>query len=166
MRIIGVRRDPSKGGEHVDEVRGPEELIDVLKAAHYAILALPITAQTYRLIGAAELAALGPDGYLINIARGNIVDEAALRDALATSRLAGFASDVWWNYTDSFPATYHFPTPSRTGVHLMDRIVGSGDQAGNADDVLARDLEFGIRSLGEYQRDDPLTLEVDLMRGY
>lgn len=166
MRVIAVRSDPSKDAKHVDAVHGPDALIDVIREADFVILALPITAHTEGLIGREQLAACKPGAFLINIARGNIIDESALAQALSDGRLGGYASDVWWNYTNSFPATYHFPVPSRTGIQHLESVVGSGDQGSNAEGVLQRVIEFGTRSLAEFQAGAPLSLEVGLARGY
>jgi phosphoglycerate dehydrogenase-like enzyme len=166
MNIIAVRRNPDRGGKNVSAVYGADRLHYALAQADYTVLAVPITNKTTAMIGEAELAACKPGSCLVNVARGNLIDEGALRRALDSGALAGFASDVWWNYTNSFPATYHFPTPSRTGLHLLDSVVASGDQAGNADDVLERDIEYGSRSLGEFQAGQSPTLRVDLGEGY
>jgi len=71
---------------------------DLTKLAGWAdilILLLPGSAQTARIVDAAVLDALGPDGYLVNIARGVVVDEAALLEALEQRRIAGAALDVF-----------------------------------------------------------------------
>lgn len=166
MRVIGIRRDPRNPCKHVDTVYGPDQLLEVIGAADFMILALPITPETDRMFGKRELAAFKPGSLLVNVARGNIVDEGALCEALTSGGLRGFASDVWWNYTNAFPATYHFPVPSRTGVHLHDSVLGSGDQANNAEGVREQDIEFGLRTLREFQHGEPLSLEVDLKLGY
>lgn len=70
-------------------------LTDVLEAADIAVLAVPATPETRHLIGAAELGALGAAGYLINIARGDVVDEAALVEALKSRTIAGAGLDVY-----------------------------------------------------------------------
>jgi lactate dehydrogenase-like 2-hydroxyacid dehydrogenase len=118
------------------------------------------------MIGRAEFAAMKRGSYLVNIARGNLVDEGALHEALHDGTLAGFASDVWWNYVNAFPATYHFPAPSRTGLHLLDSVVASGDQGGNADGVRELDIEYGARSLAEFHRGETPELVVSLDEGY
>ena len=70
-------------------------LAETLAAADFAVIAVPGGAGTHHLIGAAELDALGPDGILVNIARGDVVDEAALIDALASGRIKAAGLDVY-----------------------------------------------------------------------
>lgn len=86
---------PSRSGSPpVDGVRFTSDLHELLHAADIASLHLPLTPETHHLIGSAELAALGPQGVLINTSRGALVDEAALVDALHTGALGGAALDV------------------------------------------------------------------------
>jgi phosphoglycerate dehydrogenase-like enzyme len=66
----------------------------LLPEADYVVLACPLTQETENLIDAAALALMKPAAYLINVARGRVVDEAALVEALATKRIAGAALDV------------------------------------------------------------------------
>ena len=70
-------------------------LSDLLESVNIAVLAVPATPQTRHMIGAAELKALGRHGYLVNIARGDIVDEAALVEALKSRTIAGAGLDVY-----------------------------------------------------------------------
>ena len=81
--------DPHVPGMQVDR------LTDLLESADIAVLAVPATPQTRHLIGAAELRALGPKSYLVNIARGDVVDEAALVEALKAGTIAGAGLDVY-----------------------------------------------------------------------
>ena len=92
--------------------------------------------------------------------------ERALHEALTQGRLAGYASDVWWTYTNSFPATYHFPIPSRTGLHKLANVVASGDQASNVDAVKERILEMGAESLAAFARGEAMPRAIDLDLGY
>ncbi len=71
------------------------KLDELLPACDYVSLHLPLTPETRGLIGAASLGLMKPEGVLIQAARGGIVDEAALADALATGRLRGAALDVF-----------------------------------------------------------------------
>ncbi|MEM1064014.1 MAG: D-glycerate dehydrogenase [Pseudomonadota bacterium] len=72
-----------------------EALPELLGVADIVVLAVPATPDTHHLIGAAELAAMKPEGFLINIARGDVVNEAALTDALEGGRIAGAGLDVY-----------------------------------------------------------------------
>ena len=68
---------------------------ELLRDADHLVLVLPYTAESHHAIGAAELASMKPTATLTNIARGGIVDDAALADALAAGRLAAAALDVF-----------------------------------------------------------------------
>ncbi|MEJ8840171.1 NAD(P)-dependent oxidoreductase [Ramlibacter sp. AN1133] len=91
MRVLGVRRTPAPDTELVRHVT----LQQALAQADYLVLACPLTEQTRGLVGAAEFAQLKPGARLVNVARGPVVDEAALVDALRSGRLAGAALDVF-----------------------------------------------------------------------
>ena len=71
------------------------ELDAMLEQADVAVVAVPGGAGTRHLIGAAQMTALGPRGYLVNIARGDVVNEAALIEALVQGRIAGAGLDVY-----------------------------------------------------------------------
>ena len=70
-------------------------LEEVLATADVAVIAVPATPQTHHLVNAKALAAMRPESYLVNIARGDIVEEAALIDALQAGRIAGAGLDVY-----------------------------------------------------------------------
>jgi phosphoglycerate dehydrogenase-like enzyme len=93
MRVIGLRRNPAAGGS-ADRVCAMSELGAVLPQADFVALTCPLTAETEKLIDAAALGLMKPGAYLVNLARGRCVDEAALIDALASRRIAGAGIDV------------------------------------------------------------------------
>ena len=94
VRVIGVSRRgaPVAGVERVYSARARGR---ALAAADWVVLTVPLTAASRGLIGAAELAVMKPTAWLINIARGPIVDEAALLDALRRRAIAGAVLDVF-----------------------------------------------------------------------
>ena len=94
MRVIGLRRDPAAGQGAADAVHGMGELKPLLPEVDFVALTCPLTAETERLIDAEALARMKPLAYLVNVARGRVVDGAALVEALAARQIAGAAIDV------------------------------------------------------------------------
>jgi phosphoglycerate dehydrogenase-like enzyme len=96
MRVVGTSRtvERSSAVPCVDVVFPLSELAALAETADYLVLAIPHTPQTERLIGRPVLAAMKPGAVLINVARGSVVDEPAMIDALRGGRLGGAALDV------------------------------------------------------------------------
>jgi len=103
MRVIAIRRDPSKGAGAADKVVGEDALLGMLPQADFVALTCPLTPRTENLIDAKALAAMKPSVYLINVARGKVVNEPALVEALNQKRIAGAALDCVWE--EPLPAT-------------------------------------------------------------
>src|SRR5918999_3214722 len=96
MRVIGIKRDLSRGKGAADAVVAQDKLLEVLPGADFVALTCPLTPETEKLIDARALAAMKPSAYLINVARGRVVDEPALVDALEKGGIAGAAVDCVW----------------------------------------------------------------------
>ena len=94
MHVIGVRRDPMAGAGGADEVFATRDLPGLLPRADVVVLACPLTPETERLLDRQALAVMKPTATLINVARGKVVDEAALVAALAEGRIAAAGIDV------------------------------------------------------------------------
>ncbi len=94
MTVYGISSSPRRP-EGFDEVFARDEIQRGAALADFLVLIVPHTPQTENLIDAAVIAAMKPDAYLINVARGGVLDEGALRDALHERRLAGAALDVF-----------------------------------------------------------------------
>jgi phosphoglycerate dehydrogenase-like enzyme len=94
MNVIGLKRDPSQGGKEADSVHGMAGLKKLLPLADFVALTCPLTPETENVIGTDELALMKSSSYLINVARGRCVDEAALIAALQKKQIAGAALDV------------------------------------------------------------------------
>lgn len=95
LRVIGIRRSPQQAGDPVDELHPPQQLAALLPRADWLVLAAPLTADTRGLIDAAMLARLPAGAHVINVARGEIIDETALVAALRDGRLGGAYLDVF-----------------------------------------------------------------------
>lgn len=113
MTVCAVRRHAAEPADRgVALLGGPEMMAAVLRRADYVVIAMPATAETKGAIGRRELALMKPTAFLVNVARAEIVDEAALYDALASRTIAGAALDVWYRYPEEagprMPATRPF----------------------------------------------------------
>ena len=94
MRVLYHKRtpDPEAAGRVGAEYRAKA---DLLRESDFVVLSIPLTEETRHLIGAAELALMKPTAFLVNVARGPVVDEAALGEALRSKRIAGAGLDVF-----------------------------------------------------------------------
>jgi phosphoglycerate dehydrogenase-like enzyme len=115
-------------------------LDDLLAASDFVLLSLPHSPESDRIIGARELALMRPDAYLVNIARGPLVDEAALVDALSSGRLRGAGLDVFVEE----PVPYDHPLLALDNVILTPHIGGGtgGARVNQMSDVLANVVRF------------------------
>ena len=165
MRVVGVDR-VERAGSSADEVVPPEELLNALSQADFVVLAVPLTPETRHLISEDELRAMRSGAYLINMCRGDVVHEGPLARALSEGWIAGFASDVWWDYPDAMPPSYHFAVPSRLGVHRMTNVLGSGDKAFNIPRFKDGMIGMGAESVGAFVRGEVPPRLVDLDLGY
>lgn len=155
LRVLGVRRHPSPV-EGVEEVFGPDRLREALARADWVVLACPLTPETRGLIGRAELAAMKPGAALINLARGEVVDEEALVEALASGRLAGAGLDVFARE----------PLPADSPLWRLPQVIVTPHVAGSLPDYVDRAVELFADNLRRYLAGEPLRNRVDPARGY
>ncbi len=94
MTVIGLKRDTSAQVDHVDELHPSLALPELLPRADVAVLTCPLTEETRNVIDGAAFEAMKPSSYLINVARGGCVDQAALIDAMQNKAIAGAGIDV------------------------------------------------------------------------
>jgi phosphoglycerate dehydrogenase-like enzyme len=155
MRVIGTQRKP-RSVAHVEHVLGSDGTERVLREADVVIVLLPLTPETRGSIGARELAFMKPSATLVNLARGGIVDEAALADSLRAGRLAGAALDVF----DREPLPADSPLWDLPNTILTPHIAGLGPA------YMERLTEIAVENVAHVERGEPLRNEVDRARGY
>jgi phosphoglycerate dehydrogenase-like enzyme len=110
MKVCAVRRQPQTDAPSgVSFIAGPEQLDDVLRQADYLAVTLSLSPATRNLIDDRRLRLMKPTAFMVNVARAEIFDEAALYAALQSGRIAGAALDVWYRYP-----TATEPTPPAT----------------------------------------------------
>ncbi len=123
----------------------------------WVILIVPSTPQTTGMFGAGELAAMKPGATLLNFARGTVVDQDALLEAIDSGHLGGAFLDV----TTPEPLPADHPLWSRENVHISMHLAGRAQEA-----LFARGSARFLENLGRYMRGEPLTHSVGLSRGY
>ena len=107
MEVLAIRRDASRPDPHrLAFLRGPEALDEVLGRSDHVAITLALTPETRGLIDARRLALMKRTAVLINVARGEIVDEDALYDALRRGVIAAAALDVWYRYPSGAAPTH------------------------------------------------------------
>jgi phosphoglycerate dehydrogenase-like enzyme len=95
VEVIGTKRTPETAPDVVDEAYPPDGLPELLARSDYLVLACPLVEATRGLIGTEELMSMRSDAVLVNVARGEIVEESALETALQQKRIRGAALDVF-----------------------------------------------------------------------
>jgi phosphoglycerate dehydrogenase-like enzyme len=151
VEVSVVRRTPGPGTLSPDQWRARLGDFD------WVILAVPATAETDGMIGAAELAAMKPTATLINIARGSVVDQDALVAALQAGRIGHAFLDV----------TTPEPLPADDVLWTLPNAHISMHLSGRAQDrMFVRAAERFLENLARWERGDPVEPQVDLMLGY
>ncbi len=153
MRVIGVTRSGRRPRE-AERVYRTRALRSALARADFVVLAVPLSAATRGLLGAAELAAMKPSAWLINIARGPIVDETALLEALRARRIGGAVLDVF----DAEPLPPEHPLWTLENVAITPHISGPSTPR-----EIAPIFNDNLR---RYLAGRPLRHLVDRTRGY
>ena len=155
MKTIGIRRNaaPGKPTEHFDQVLPPSALDSLLPACDWLVIACPLTPETRNLVDARRLALMKPGAGIANIARGEIIDEAALADALKEKRLRHA-------YLDVFNTE---PLPQESPFWDLPNVLISPHNAGASTGTYARGVEIFLRNLSNYLRAQPLENEASLI---
>jgi len=97
MKVIATKRDPSTAEGPADQVHTPDKLGELVPEADFVVLTCPLTPETTNIVDASVLAAMKNTAYLINVARGQCVDEPELANALKSGSIAGAGIDHFWN---------------------------------------------------------------------
>jgi glyoxylate/hydroxypyruvate reductase len=157
VEVWGVRREASTGQTAaVSRTGTAADLREMLRSCDIMVLTCPLTPETFRLIGAAELAALGPDGILVNIARGAVVDEPALIDALRQRTIRGAVLDV----AEVEPLAADSPLWDLGNVLISPH---SASTLATENVIL---VDLFLRNLTLFQAGKPLINRYDPARGY
>lgn len=157
MKIIGLKRDPDKEVEvKPDIILGKNSLDILLKESDIVVIIVPLTKETYHLIGERELRLMKPSSILINVARGKVVDENALIKALKEKWILGAGLDVFETE----------PLPFESELWNLDNVVITPHIAGLNPHYTDRLLEIFIKNLKAYPDISKMVNVVDKRLGY
>jgi phosphoglycerate dehydrogenase-like enzyme len=149
MRVIGVRRNAGPS-EHADEMHTPDKLHALLARSDWLALACPLTAETRGVINGAALAAMPEGARVINISRGEVIDEPALINALGSGNLGGAYLDVFAQE----------PLPAQSPLWDMPNVLVTAHDASTSDAYDRRINALFLDNLARWQHNEPLINEV------
>ena len=158
MRDVGyaVQGIGDREGALLDEAFPPGQLSEMLGLCDYVVVAVPLTPETRKLIGEAELRAMKPSAYLVNISRGGTVDEGVLLRALQENWIAGAGLDVFEEE----------PLPSGSPFYDLENVILSPHVAGFTLRYDERASDLFAENLRRYLAGEPLLNLVDKAEGY
>jgi phosphoglycerate dehydrogenase-like enzyme len=156
MRVWGVSRSGKGDAALAERIAPVSELREVLPHADYVVICAPETPETKHLIGGAELACMKPGARLINVARGTLVDEIALIQALSEGRLGGAALDV----------TEIEPLPSDSPLWKTPNLLITPHTSAISDRLWERQTTLLLDLMERWFDGRELYNRVDLTRGY
>jgi phosphoglycerate dehydrogenase-like enzyme len=168
-RVIATRRrpdaaadassaedEPSFGEAMLERVGGPETLPALLAESDFVVLAAPLTPETENMMDAETLAAMKPGSWLINVARGRLVDERALLRALRDGPMAGAILDT---FRDE-------PLQPSSPFYDLPNVIVTPHTSWSSSRVLDRSVELFCDNLRRFAAGEPLLNVVDPHQGY
>jgi phosphoglycerate dehydrogenase-like enzyme len=157
MTVIGVRKRLDLAGiPGVTRVVPPERLADVAAEADFLAVTAPLTSATRGLVSRDVIARMKPTAWIVNIARGAIVDEAALLEALEAKRIGGAAIDAWWTE----------PLPPESEWWTLPNVIATPHASHSSPHVRERTLALFVENLRRWKAREPLLNVVDFRAGY
>jgi len=157
MRASGIRRhvhNPPPQG--VDRVYSPDQLPDLLKGSDIVVLAVPHTPETKQIVGRRELELLPRGAILINIARGKLIDDEAVVEALRSGQLGGAALDVFTRE----------PLEPDSPYWDLPNVIVTPHTSGAMQDYWTPLVRLFTENLQRFERGEPLLNIVDKQAGY
>lgn len=160
MRVVGTRRRVESGSARprsFARLESAAALIELLGESEFVAVCCPWTKETHRLIGPAAFAAMKPGTVLVNISRGEIIDEEALLQALADGKLRGVALDVYDG---------EFDRPPHPRLWGDERVIVTPHVSAATDVSEHRGVTLFCENLARYLDRRPLENVIDRQRGY
>jgi len=156
MKTIGVKRTIKKQLDYFDKLYSNEELISALKQGDYLVVTVPLTEETEGMFAEKEFAAMKKSAFFVNIARGNVVNESALINALKNGEIAAAGLDVFEKE----------PLPADSPLYQLDNVYITPHISGAHPEYNRNATRIFIENLKRYIAGEELINLVDYGRGY
>ena len=156
LRIRAIDKDLMDGTDSVNKVESPEALDDLLAWSDILAICCPLTEETDKLINQETLGQLKTGAYIINVTRGEIIDEDSLVDALKSGHVRGAGLDV----------TPREPLPAESELWRLPNVVMTPHTAGASQYRASRNLERFISNVEKFRQNLPLDGIIDKVEGY
>ena len=156
LRVEGVGRRARVGDDEFAAIHAREDLNSVLPAADYVVIVVPLTEESRGMFGAAQFAVMKPTARIINVARGAVVDEGALAEALRDGHIAGAALDV----------TAVEPLPAESPLWAMPQVIVSPHMSGDFSGYKEVVVSAFVDNFRRFQSEEPLLNVVDKISGF
>jgi phosphoglycerate dehydrogenase-like enzyme len=170
MRVLALKRDPADrrdpgwcpaglgdpDGSIPEKFYGPNQCEEILRASDYVSVTLPLTEHTRRFIGAREIAAMKQGAYIVNIGRGEVIDEPAMIDALRAGKIGGAGLDVFEKE----------PLPAESPLWDIENVILTPHMSGANRGYMDKACELFADNLRRFVAGQPLLNLVDRQLGY
>jgi phosphoglycerate dehydrogenase-like enzyme len=156
LRVWGVTRSGKGDTTHAERILPISQLNEALPHADYVVIAAPETPETKHLIGVEQIARMKRGARVINVARGSLLDEAALINGLQSGALGGVALDV----------TTTEPLPPESPLWRAPNLFITPHTSAISERLWQRETELLMKLLGEWFSGKELSNRVDFSRGY
>jgi phosphoglycerate dehydrogenase-like enzyme len=151
--VIAANRSPRRAEGSVERVYLLSELDRMLPVCDFVVLCTALGPETEKLIDANRLELMKRSAFLVNIARGAVVDEDAVYHALRDRRIGGAALDVWWQYPNAAEPERR---PSRHPFHELPNVIMTPHCSGWTEGMVARRWAEVAGNINRFVRGEPL----------
>jgi phosphoglycerate dehydrogenase-like enzyme len=156
MHVLGIRRQPERTCEWVDEMHGPQDMDKLLPRADYVVCILPKTPDSHHIIGQPQIDLMKPGVFIANVGRGMHIDENALIAALQNGKVRGAGLDTFETE----------PLPADSPFWEMENVIISPHCAGDQPDYCFEARRLFLKNLKRFMAGEPLINVVDKELGY
>jgi phosphoglycerate dehydrogenase-like enzyme len=170
MRVLALKRDPANrhddgwcpaglgdpDGAIPEKFFGPDQREEIVRESDYLTVTLPLTEHTRKFIGAKEIAAMRPGAYIVNIGRGEVIDEAGLIEALKAGKIGGAGLDVFEKE----------PLPKESPIWDIENVILTPHMSGANRGYLDKACALFADNIRRFVAGQPLLNVVDPRLGY